>query len=356
MNNRRLRLLREMKEKGIDAALITSPENRRYFSGFTGTDGMVFIHPEASCLITDFRYIEQGNMQCPGFIVADAPGAKAYEYIKELCDSLCIRNIWFEDESISLRTYQSLSEGVKPVSLLPDGGILSNLRIIKSAEEIENMRLAAAIADRGFDYMLTVLKPGMTEKEAALELEFFMRKNGSEGLAFPIIAASGQNGAMPHAEPQDKRLEPGDFLTLDFGCVVNGYCSDMTRTIAIGEPSEKLREIYRITLEAQLKALSILKPGVSCFDADKAARDCIEQRGYGDCFGHGLGHGVGLLIHEAPRLSRTGDGVLAPGMVVTVEPGIYLPGLGGVRIEDMVVITEGGYANITSSPKDLIII
>jgi Xaa-Pro aminopeptidase len=356
MKNRKERLLQEMGARGIDAALITSPENRRYFSGFTGTDGMIFIHPETSFLITDFRYIEQGNRQCPGFKVVDAPGNKAGEYIKGLCDSFNIKNIWFEDESLSCKLYRSLSEAIKPTSLIPDDGISSKLRMIKSADEIENMKRAAEIADRGFAHMLNIIEVGMTELEAALELEFFLRINGSEGLAFPTIAASGPNSAMPHAEPQDKKLQPGDFFTLDYGGVVNGYCSDMTRTVAIGRPSDKLKEIYEIALEAQLLTLDFLKPGVSCLEADKAARDYIERMGYGECFGHGLGHGVGLLIHEAPTLSPRGTEILAPGMVVTIEPGIYLPGLGGVRIEDMVVITENGSLNLTSSPKELIII
>jgi Xaa-Pro aminopeptidase len=349
-----IRLRKAMKEHEIDAAIISSKDNLRYYSGFTAAEAILLILPEDCCLITDFRYIEQAHAQCPDFRVIDAPGAKTAQFIQETCLALDARKIWFEDSVMSFREYSSFKETLEPLELVSAQDIPSMLRILKTEEEVNNIRKAAALADKGFSHMLNYLRPGLTEMDVALELEFFLRKNGSEGLAFPIIAGSGKNGSLPHAEPSDKRLANGEFITLDFGCIVNGYNSDMTRTVALGEPGELMREIYGITLEAQQKALDVLCPGITGIYADKQARDHIHSKGYGDCFGHGLGHGVGLNIHEAPTLSRRGDTVLEPGMVVTVEPGIYLPGKGGVRIEDLVVITENGFDNLVSSRKDLI--
>jgi len=343
-----------MKEHNVDAAIISQKDNLRYFSGFTASEAVLFIHSNEYYIITDFRYIEQAQIQCPGFQVIDAPGAKTAQFIKEKCSSLDVARVWFEDSDISFSTYLSYKEALNPVELVPAKDTPSMLRIVKSADEVNNIRKAANLADRGFLHILDYVRPGVSEIDIALELEFYLRKNGSEGLAFPIIAASGKNGSLPHAEPSDKKLEMGDFLTLDFGCVVNGYCSDMTRTVALGEPSALLREIYDITLEAQLMALDAIKPGLTGIEIDKIARDHITSKGYGNNFGHGLGHGVGINVHEAPSLSVRGNTVLEPGMLVTVEPGIYIPGTGGVRIEDLVVVTEDGYENLVSSRKDLI--
>ncbi|HHY82289.1 MAG TPA: aminopeptidase P family protein [Clostridiales bacterium] len=343
-----------MKEHEVDAAIISQKENLRYFSGFTASEAVLLILKNESYIITDFRYIEQAQIQCPGFKVIDAPGTRTAPFVKEKCVSLDASRVWFEDNVMNFREYSSFREALDPIELVPAKDITSNLRIVKTADEVNNIRKAAKLADQGFLHILNHIRPGVSEKEIALELEFFLRKNGSEGLAFPIIAAAGKNGSLPHAEPSDKKLELGEFLTLDFGCVVNGYCSDMTRTVALGRPDPKLAEIYEITLEAQLKALDVIRPGITGIEVDKQARDHIASKGYGNNFGHGLGHGVGLNVHEAPSLSVRGDKLLEPGMVVTVEPGIYIPGTGGVRIEDLVVITEDGYENLTSSRKDLI--
>ncbi len=356
MSGRVDQLLQCLKLAQMDASIISGKENRRYFSGFTGSSGMVFIHPAACYLITDFRYIEQGKIECPDFKVVDAPGLKAGDFVKGLCEGLGIQQLWFEEDVLTYKEHHTLTDAVKPAALVPDGGAVAKLRMVKSPEEIDKIRRAAALSDLGFSHLLRFIQPNMTEREVALELEFFLRKNGSDGLAFATIAASGINGALPHAQPGDKKLKMGELLTLDFGCILNGYCSDMTRTISFGQPPEALREIYQITLEAQLAVLEGLKPGITGVDADKLARDHITSMGYGAYFGHGLGHGVGLHVHEAPTLSPRGTETLAKGMVVTVEPGIYLPQVGGVRIEDLVVITEDGYENMTSSPKDLIII
>jgi Xaa-Pro aminopeptidase len=347
-------LINQIKRAGVDAALIMMPENLRYYSSFTGSSGWLLIHSKARYLITDFRYIEQGKKQCPDYIIIDAPGQKAFEFIKEASSKLCIAKVWFEEEYITYKSYIQLSEALTEIELVPSKGILSENRIIKYPKEIKCIRKAAAIADKGFSHIVNFIKPGRTEKEIALELEIFLKQNGSEGLSFDIIAASGINSALPHAQPSDKAIEYGDFVVLDFGCIIGGYRSDMTRTVSVGKPHPKLREIYSIVLDAQLKALEGLKPGITGFEGDKLSRDYIIQNGYGDYFGHGLGHGVGLKTHERPTLSPRGTDTLKSGMVVTVEPGIYLPRLGGVRIEDLVVITEKGVENLTSSSKDLL--
>lgn len=344
-----------LKAHQIDAAIITGENNIRYFSGFTSKDGILLVHPKSRCLITDFRYIEQAEMQCPDFQIIDAAGPKTIPFIKETLLTLAAKNVWFEDNAISFNTYSSYNEALKEyIRLVPDQAVISGLRIIKSEDEVNYIREAAAISDKGFLHILDYIRPGISELDIALELEFFLRKNGSEGLAFPIISASGENGSLPHAEPSNKKLKKGEFLTLDFGSKVEGYCSDMTRTVSLGEADDKLKEIYEVTLQAQLKALESIGPDKTGIEVDKQARDYISSKGYGKYFGHGLGHGVGLNVHEAPTLSKRGDNILKPGMVVSCEPGIYLPGQGGVRIEDLVVITENGYENLVSSPKELI--
>ncbi|HOB20104.1 MAG TPA: Xaa-Pro peptidase family protein [Candidatus Atribacteria bacterium] len=345
-----------MMENSVDAVIVAEDRNRRYYSGYTGTDAYLLILADKSYLITDFRYVEQAKAQCPGYEVVEAYGKKAYEFIKQTCDKAGAKRVWFEDDTLTVKEYSEIKASLDPLELVPDTGRIAKPRILKTDDEVNNIRKAAQLADKGFSHILNFIRPGVTERDIALELEFFLRKNGSEGLAFPIIAASGPNGALPHAEPTDDKLAYGILLTLDFGCVINGYCSDMTRTVALGEPPEKLKVIYNIVLEAQEKALAFIKAGISGIEADKQAREHIIAHGYGDYFGHGLGHGVGLHIHEAPRLSPIGETILEPGMVVSVEPGIYLPGLGGVRIEDLVVITEDGYDNLVSSRKDLIIL
>ena len=356
MKQRLENLTNILNEHKIDAAIISEKNNISYYSGFTSEDAVLLIHRSAYYLITDFRYIEQAQIQSPGFNIVDAPGSKTGPFIKKTCMDLDVKRICFDSDAISYSTYVTLKEALQPLELIPDKGIPSSLRLRKTEGEINYIRKAAALADKGFQHILNYIRPGISEKEIALELEFFLRKNGSEGLAFPIIAASGKNGALPHAEPSNKKLEKGEFITLDFGCKISGYCSDMTRTVALGEPDSQMKEIYEVTLEAQRQALKIIKPGLTGMEVDKQAREYISSKGYGKYFGHGLGHGVGLNVHEAPRLSTSGENILEPGMVVTVEPGIYLPGKGGVRIEDLVVVTENGYDNLVSSKKDLIIL
>lgn len=339
-----------------DGALITGSENLRYLSGFTGSSGMLLLHPEVKYLITDFRYIEQGKAQCPGYTVVDAPGLKARTFLKEICDTLSIRRLWFEDSALTVFKHRELTEALPETAWVPDNGQTALLRQLKAPREAEAIRQAAALADEGFAHLLEFVRPGITEADVSLELEFYLRRKGSEGIAFPIIAASGENGAMPHAAPGCRVLKRGDFVTFDFGCIVDGYASDMTRTLSLGPPSDTLKEIYQVTLTAQQAALDGLKPGITGAEADKLARDVIASAGYGEYFGHGLGHGVGLHIHEGPTLSPRSVELLEACMTVTVEPGIYLPGIGGVRIEDLVLLTAFGYENFTHSSKELIIL
>ena len=244
--------------------------------------------------------------------------------------------------------------GLPPACWRMLGDALSSFRKIKSPEELDRMERAERIGDEAFSYILNELKPGVTELQIAAKLEYFMRSHGAEGTSFDTIVASGYHSAMPHAVPTEKPLENGDFVTMDFGCRYQGYCSDMTRTVVIGKADPRQKEIYQIVLEAQQAALEGLRPGMTGTEGDRLARDVIEKAGYGEYFGHGLGHSVGLEIHEKPALSTRDETVLLPGMIETVEPGIYIPGFGGVRIEDMVVLTETGIRNLTTSPKELI--
>jgi len=265
-----------------------------------------------------------------------------------------IGTLGFEANQVRYSTYQSLKERLAAKELVPLSGELAELRRIKTAEEIELHRQAEHIGDIAFEEILKELKPGVTELEIAAKLEYIMKMNGADKLSFESIVASGGNSSKPHAEPGHKKIESGDFVTMDFGCVYNGYCSDMTRTVVVGKANEKQKEIYNTVLKAQLAVLDMLKPGYPGKAYDKVARDLIYGAGYEGYFGHGLGHSVGLEIHENPRFSMIEEDIIEAGMIMTVEPGIYIPDFGGVRIEDMVVMTADGYENLTHSEKELI--
>jgi len=349
-----VRKLREnLFEVNIGGALVSSYANILYYSGFTGSSGMLLILKDSLYLITDFRYIEQAKMESSGFEVIEASAEKMTEFINNVCSENGIKSIWFEDEHITFKAYRSLSDSLKTTELVPANGSISSTRIIKADSEVSGMRRAASLADSALTYISKLLKTGMTEKQAALEIEVYLRRNCGVKVAFDIIVASGSNAALPHAQPTDRLIGVNDHVIFDFGAVIDGYRSDMTRTLILGSCEPEILKIYSIVLEAQQKALCAIKPGVTGKEIDRIAREHIEQNGYGKYFGHGLGHGVGLNIHEAPKLSEKSTDVLEAGMVVTVEPGIYLPGIGGVRIEDMVLITEDGIENLTSSPKYL---
>ncbi|TDX45413.1 M24 family metallopeptidase [Orenia marismortui] len=355
MKKRISKLQAELKEKELDALLINTPENRRYMTGFTGTAGTVLVSQEEAILITDFRYTQQAKKQAPDYRVVEFKGSKL-DKINELLKGLKIDTLGFEATYENYNTYLNYKEKLD-VSLKATENIVKKIRMIKNSDEIEKIKKAVEITDDAFTMIREFLRIGVIERDVALELEFFMKKAGATDNAFDFIVASGERSALPHGVASDKKITAGDFVTMDFGCVYDGYHSDMTRTVVVGEEATtKQKEIYEIVLKAQLEAIKGIKAGIKGSEVDKIARDIIAQAGYEDYFGHGLGHCVGLEIHEGPRLSPKDDTVLEAGMVVTVEPGIYLPNWGGVRIEDIVVVTEDGCEILTESSKELLII
>lgn len=352
MANKRVKQLREkLQEQGLSAMLVASPINRRYLTGFTGSAGYVLITRDESYLLTDFRYMTQAPAQAAGFKVVEH-GAKVMDTAKELLAAEGITSLGFEQEHVTYAVFAAYTEQLKPVSLTPVSGLVEELRIFKDSEELKVMQRAADLADATFSHVLNIVETGKTEREIDLQMEMFMRSHGATSSSFDTIVASGERSALPHGVASERVIQGNEFITFDFGALLDGYCSDLTRTIAVGDPDPKLKEIYDIVLEAQLHALDHIKPGMTGRVADALARDIITKYGYGEYFGHSTGHGLGMEVHESPRLSKLSDDVLKPGMVVTVEPGIYLPGLGGVRIEDDIVITETGIHILTSSSKE----
>ncbi|MBN6888832.1 Xaa-Pro aminopeptidase [Cytobacillus horneckiae] len=351
----KIQKLRATFEKlGIDGFLVTSSYNRRYMSNFTGSAGVVLISNDKALFITDFRYTEQAGKQCQGYEVVQHTGSIP-EKLSSLVQQLGIKKLGFEQDHVTYSSYQTFDKAID-AELVPISGEIEKLRLIKDESEIKILKGAANIADAAFTHILNFIQPGKTEIEVANELEFFMRKEGATSSSFDMIVASGHRGALPHGVASDKVIEKGELVTLDFGAYYNGYVSDITRTVAVGQPDAKMQEIYHIVLEAQLRGMKGIKPGITGKEADALTRDYITEKGYGDNFGHSTGHGIGLEVHEGPGLSSKSDIVLEPGMVVTCEPGIYLPGLGGVRIEDDTIITKDGNENLNSSKKELIIL
>ncbi|MHC5227014.1 M24 family metallopeptidase [Enterococcus sp. LJL99] len=343
-----------MKKNELAGFLVTSSYNLRYLTNFTGTAGLALITQDDAFFITDFRYTEQAAEQIDGYEIIKH-NADIYGEVVKLIESKKLTNLAFEENFISFAEYSALEE-IIPCDLIPVAGMIEELREVKDEEEIAIIQKACSIADLGFKHILTVIKPGMTEIEVANQLDFYMRSLGATSVSFDTIVASGLRSAMPHGVASDKIIEKGDMITLDFGCYYDGYVSDMTRTFAIGEPSDKLKEIYQIVLEAQLKVIDEAKPGLTGIQLDAIARDHIASYGYGEAFGHSTGHGIGLEIHEGPNVSFRADKQFVTGNVITDEPGIYLPGIGGVRIEDDLLITDNGNRVLTQAPKELIIL
>ena len=338
--------------KDSESVLISSGQNIFYYSGFTSEDANLLISHDKQLLITDSRYTIQAREQAPDFEIIDSVGC-----FKNILKSIPQSYIGFEENYVSVNQYRKRQRDAgDEKTLVPMQKRIDALRQIKDDEEIRRIAEAERIGDEAFSYILDKIKPGVTEREIALELEFFMKKQGASALSFETIAASGVRSAMPHGAASQKVIEKGDLLTLDFGCVYEGYCSDMTRTVAVGSVSDRQREIYEIVLKAQLAALDVIKPGMRCAEVDKTARDIIKAAGYGDNFGHSLGHSVGIQIHETPVFSAKSKDAVKAGHVITVEPGIYVDGFGGVRIEDLVVVTEDGIQNLTRSPKELLVV
>ena len=348
------KLRKVMMEENLDGLVITNPYNRRYMTGFTGTAGVVLITNSRALFITDFRYTQQAEDQVPSFdIIEHKEGV-----IKEIANQVeksAIKRLGFEKNDLTYAIYEQYEQAIK-TELIPVEGLVEKLRIIKTDEELSVMKEAARIADAAFDHILTVIKPGVTEIEVSNELEFFMRKQGATSSSFDIIVASGYRSALPHGVASEKKIKKGELVTLDFGALYKGYCSDITRTVAVGEISDELEKIYDTVLQAQLKGVEGIKAGITGREADALTRDYIKEEGFGEYFGHSTGHGLGLEVHEGPGLSFRTDQVLEPGMVVTVEPGIYVPNVGGCRIEDDIIITKDGNERLNHSPKELIIL
>ncbi len=340
-----------------DAVLITSNPNRLYFTGFSSSAGDLVITKEKAFFFIDFRYFEKAKTSidsCEVVLIT-----KLFSQLNDLILKEKIENIYMETSSVTIDFYKTLVENLKNVNISDFSGIdkkIQSLRAVKDSSEIALIKNAQEITDRAFSYILDKIKVGVTEKELALQLEFFMRKNGSEGVAFDFIVVSGKNTSLPHGVPTDKKIEYGDLVTMDFGAVVGGYRSDMTRTVAVGFVSDKQREVYNTVLSAQNAALEKIKAGEICCEIDAVSRNIISKAGYGECFGHGLGHSVGIEIHENPAFNTRDKTVLESGMVITVEPGIYIENEFGVRIEDMIKVTENGIENLTKSNKELIVV
>lgn len=334
-----------LKEKDIDAILVTDRKNVLYFSGFSGSNGYLVVTKTQKVLVTDSRYTVQAKQQCPGFVICDLRDFDITGIIPENA------KIGFENKTISYSEYVSFSQKIK--NLVPVDFELTVIRAIKDKEEIKNISYAANIADMGFSHMIDFIKEGMTEYEVAFELEMYMRKQGATSLSFESIIASGENGAMPHARPGKRKLISGDLVVMDFGCVYNGYASDMTRTVAIGDIQKEKLDVYNNVLKVQKECVKLATPGALCKNIHNYSFEKLDSL-YKNCYGHGLGHGVGLEVHELPNLNPKSEYVLAPGNVITVEPGVYIEGFCGVRIEDLVLITPNGNEILSKSTKELI--
>lgn len=341
-----------LERESLDALLVMSAENRRYLSEFTGSSGALIITKESRFLMSDFRYKAQGVEQAEEFeFILQEKGL--LESIVSFMNSKGLKRIGFEGEHVNYNTYSQLS---KSFDVVPLTGEVEKIRLIKTDEELDLIIKACEIADQSYEYILTYVKAGMTELEVKNELEAHMTSLGASGPSFDTIVASGHRGALPHGVASDKVIEDGDMVTLDFGAWYKGYASDITRTFAVGSVSPEMEEIYNIVLESQLKSLDEIKAGMTGKEADSIARDVISAKGHGEHFGHSLGHGLGLEVHELPGLSQKSTMTLEPGMVITIEPGIYVDGLGGVRIEDDAVVTEKGLKKLTHSSKKLFIV
>lgn len=350
------RLRAKLGETGADALLVSQPENRAYFSGFTGSSGWLLITADRALIATDFRYYEQVGLECPGYELVQITTTLA-AVLSAMLQTAGVGRLAFEADHATFADVQEWSKAAPEIEWVPTKGIGTSLRAVKDADELATLRRAVALADEALAAGLAQLRPGITELELSWAIESYMRTHGAQNVSFELIVACGPNGARPHARATDAAIVAGEPVVIDMGARVDGYCSDLTRTVCLGQPNdpERFWAVYNTVLQAQMAAEAAIRPGMTGQEADAVARDLITAAGYGPHFGHGLGHGVGLAVHEEPRLGRLANGALAAGHVVTVEPGIYLPGWGGVRIEDMVLVTDNGAEVLTRAPKDPII-
>ena len=346
----KIEILQQRLPEGVDAFLTTDSVSRFYLTGFKSSNGFLFVTKKSAHFFTDFRYIEAAEKECKGCAVS----VEAYKgAVVRIIEKEKIRTVAFEDELVTVAALKDLKNSFPSCMFVSVGTLISDMMSLKTPEEMAKVRKAQDITDRAFAALLPLLRTDMTETDVAAELEYQMKKLGASDKSFDTIAVSGTNSARPHGVPRPVKLEKG-FLTMDFGCIYEGYCSDMTRTVVIGKADADMKKVYDTVLQAQLAAIAAVREGMTGEELDRVARDIIYGAGYEGCFGHGLGHGVGLLIHEPLRISAFGKKPLEKGHIFTVEPGIYLKGKYGVRIEDMIQMTENGPVDITASPKDLI--
>ena len=356
MTDRLQRLRGTLVERELDAALISNARNRRYLSGFTGSAGYLLITADDAVIATDFRYYEQSAQQAPAFRLYKTIGGLD-AWVPGLLAGLGGKKLGFEAGDMTVATHDQLRKIIAELpqadqpQLVPVSNLVESLRLVKEPAEVEALQRAVDLGDAAFTHVAERIEPGWTEKQVAWEIEKYIREHGGDGLSFDTIVAGGPWGAMPHAYPRDRKLEAGEGVVIDMGCDVGGYMSDLTRTVCLGKPDDQFRKIYDIVLTAQLTAEEMVRPGMAGEQAHMIAHNVIEAAGYGETFGHGLGHGIGLEVHEAPRLGRTSADELKDGMVFTIEPGIYITGWGGVRIEDMVVLENGRARVMSRAPK-----
>jgi Xaa-Pro aminopeptidase len=350
---RRAAVRKLFRTAGADALLVTNFTNVTYLTGFTGDDSYLLVTAKGEVLISDSRYETQLEEECPGLAVeiraTDVGMSKA---TAKVVKSAKVRTLAIEGGTLTVDGRDGLERELPEIKLHTSSGLVEELRVIKDKQEIEETRLAARYAEKGFAILKATLRPELTEKQVAADLEHQMRLLGAKGCSFPPIVAVGDRAALPHARPTDKKIGEADFVLIDWGATAVHYKSDLTRVLVTGKISPKLERVYGVVLNAQRAAIAAIKPGVTGREVDKVARDIIAKAGFGKNFGHGLGHGVGMDIHEAPRLNAANDQPLRPGMVITVEPGIYLPGWGGVRIEDDILVTKSGHEVLTDVPSD----
>jgi Xaa-Pro aminopeptidase len=355
MTDRIAALTAKARAEGLDGLLVYSDFNRNYASRFTGSSGALLITPQGPLFLTDSRYTVQAGQQVKNAKVLLQTKNLLVEAIERFKASKA-HKIGFEAAHVTVAHYEYLKKQLPKAKLIPTKGLVEGLRLIKDADEQERMRQAGRITDRAIHHILATIKPGVREDEMAAEMEHFMRRQGAEGTSFETIFASGWRSALPHGIASAKKVEKGDFIVIDFGCRYQGYCSDMTRTVCVGKPSPLQKKVYGIVQKAQAAGLKAVKAGNTPGDVDFAARSIIKRAGYGKKFGHGTGHGVGMEVHEDPRVGPKAPEILKPGMAITVEPGIYLEGKFGVRIEDLVLVTKTGHENMYRTTKDLIVI
>lgn len=352
METRLNRLRGILVERELDALIVADILNVRYLSGFTGSYAVLLVTSDTAFLLTDGRYMEQAAMESPGCILELIEISWVPTMLK-LFERVEARRIGFEDHALDYRTWSELSSGTEGVALVPTDNLVENLRMVKDEGEISAIRNAARVTDEAFTHVLTFLKSGLSETEIALEIDFAMRKLGAEKEGFETLVASGPRSALPHGKPTSRIVSEGDLVLMDFGARCDGYHADITRCVVPGRPDLRQEEVYSVVLEAQRRAIEAIHPGVQGRAIDSVAREFIASRGFGEYFTHSLGHGLGLAVHDARVLTKQSNIVLQPGMVVTVEPGIYIPGWGGIRIEDDVLVTNTGCEVLTSSSRQL---